>query len=470
MTDLDWAYMSPPQPGLGNHQVYCAAGRSVGGTSNVYHMMHVRGRRYDFDTWAKEGCTGWSFDEVLPYFQRLENQVDDTNPTGGKGGPINVVNAKDTGNDVSQAFIDSCIELGYPYVEDHNAAEEGIGWHHVDIRDGKRGGVLTSYLEPALRKGTITVSPHSLVTKLVIEKGRCVGVEYLQHGEQKTARASEEVIVCAGAIATPKLLLLSGIGDPEQLGQFDIPVVADLPGVGQNFHDDPLVIGPSGLMDRPGSDPQGNMTEAGLFWRSDESQPVADMEICLVHRAPFGEAFFANVVKRVQTGEPIVPVAQLLDPRIILELPGLVRPLSRGWVRLTSADPTAYPEVYPNYGGDPNDIDRIVTMVKIARDVYRTKAYERWGLQEIVPGGDVSDDAGLREWVLNSTGSYYHFVGSCKMGTDDLAVVDPRLNVHGVEGLRIADASVMPTIPAANTHTSVVMIGERAADFISGTA
>lgn len=466
LTDIDWAYNSVPQPGLGNRQVYSAAGRATGGGSVVYHMMHVRAKPADLDAWAYNGCTGWSFEDVLPYYQRLENQLDDTNPTAGKGGPLPVVNAKDTGNPVSQTFLDACVELGYPLVDDFNATHFGAGWHHVNVKDGRRAGVLTSYLRPALARGNVTLKTRTRATKLVLDNGRCVGVDYVAGGQVTTARASREVIVCAGAIESPKLLMLSGIGSPEQLKQFDIPVKVDLPGVGANFHDHPLVIGPIGLLDRPGPDPRGNMTEVGLFCGSMPGMPAPDLEICLVHRAPFGEAFFANVVQRLQSGQPIKPATQLVNPSVILTLPGLVRPLSRGWIRLRSADPTEPPEVNANYGGEPVDIDRIVTMLNIARDIYRTKAFTGWGLQELSPGPTVADDAQLREWALANTGSYYHFVGSCKMGIDRMAVVDTQLRVRGVDGLRVADGSVMPSIPSANTHTTVVAIGERAADFI----
>ena len=312
----------------------------------------------------------------------------------------------------------------------------------------------------------MTLKTNALATRLVLENGRCVGVEYVVDGQQLTARAGSEVIVCCGAIQSPKLLMLSGIGNPEQLKQLNIPVAVDLPGVGENFHDHPLVIGPIGRMAEPGADPRGNMTEVGLFWGSVPGLLVPDLEICLVHRAPFGEAFFSNVVQRLQTGRPIKPVAQLVDPHIILTLPGLVQPLSRGWVRLRSNDPARDPEISANYGAEPVDIDRIVTMVQIGCDLYATKAFAKLGLQMLSPGPAVGDRAQLREWVINNTGSYYHFVGSCKMGIDRLAVVDPQLKVYGVDGLRVADASIMPAIPAANTHTTVVMIGERAAEFI----
>jgi choline dehydrogenase len=466
LTDIDWAYMSVPQPGLADRQIYSAAGRLMGGTSNIYHMIYTRGKAADFDNWAYNGCFGWSFEEVLPYFQKLENQEDDTNPTAGKDGPLNVIDAKYQGNPASQTFIDACIELGYPYVKDFNAEDLGAGWHHVNIKNGRRSGVRTAYLEPALKRPNVTLTSNSQATKLLIENNRCVGVEYQQDGVLKTARADSEVIVCAGAIQSPKLLMLSGIGNPAQLEQFNIPTVVDLPGVGENFHDHPLVIGPMGLMSEPGAEPRGNMTEVALFWKSEASMLVPDLEICLVHRAPFGESFFGNVIQRVQTNQPIQSVSQLVDPRIILALPGLVRPLSRGWVRLASADPMANPLINANYGKEKSDIDRIVQMVKIAREIYQTQAFAKLGLTEINPGAAVNSESELRNWVINNTGSYYHYVGSCKMGIDNMAVVDPQLKVYGVEGLRVADASVMPSIPSANPHTSVVMIGERAADFI----
>jgi choline dehydrogenase len=468
LTSLDWAYNSVPQPALNNRRIYSAAGKGPGGGSLVYHMMHVRARSADLDNWAYNGCAGWSFQDCLPFFQRLENQLDDTNSTAGKDGPITVINAREMGNPISQAFINACGELGYPQVDDFNTSPFGAGWHHVDIKNGKRGGVLTSYLLPALSRNNVQLQTGVLATKLVLEHNRCIGVEYIIDGQPKIAYADREVIVCCGAIESPKLLMLSGIGNPDHLKQLGISVTVDLPGVGENFHDHPLVIGPFGRMAKPGLDPRGNMTEVALFCGSRPGMPIPDLEICLVHRAPFGEAFFSNVVMRMQTGQPIKSVQQLVDPRIILSLPGLVQPLSRGWVRLRSCNPSESPDINANYGAEPIDIDRIVTMVKIARDIYRTNVFVQWDLQELSPGPSVFSDKELREWVINNTSSYYHFVGSCKMGIDHLAVVDPQLKVYGVDGLRIADGSIMPTIPSGNPHTTIVMIGERAAEFIKG--
>jgi choline dehydrogenase len=466
----DWGYNSVPQPGLNNHNVYSAAGRGTGGGSIVYHMMHVRAKPADLADWVYRGALDWGWDQCLPYYQKSENQTDGTNPTAGVGGPIDVINAKDLGNPVSQAFIDACVELGYPEVADFNAQPFGAGWQHVNIKDGKRGGVLTSYLLPALKRPNLTMHVKSLATRLVFEGTRCVGVDYIRDGKTQTARATSEVVLSAGAIESPKLLNLSGIGNAEHLTSLGIPVLVDLPGVGENFQDHPLVIGPIGRMDRPGADPKGQMTEASLFWRSDAGQPVPDIEVSLVHRAPFGENFFKNVVARVQTGQPVAPVADLVDPNVILSLPSLIRPMSRGWVRIKSSDPTVASDLNPNYGGEAADIERLTDIVAISREIYASKAFARLGLQELSPGSTVADRTALREWVRNNAGSYYHFVGSCKMGIDNLAVVDRNLKVYGTEGLRIVDGSVIPTIPAANTHATIVMIGERGADLIKAAA
>lgn len=474
LTDLDWAYMSEPQPGMGGNRVYSAAGRGLGGTSNVYHMIHTRGRPSDYDGWAAQGAKGWSYADVLPYLQRLEGQRDDTNPTAGRTGPISVVNARDTGSPISQAFLDACVELGHPPAADFNATDFGAGWHHVDIEPGPdgpaRSGAYAGYLAPALARPNLATEVGALVTELLFEGDRCVGARYLQHGELRTARARHEVVLSAGAIQSPKVLMLSGIGPPGQLAAAGIDVRVDLPGVGENFHDHPLIIGPIGYLDRPGPDPRGQVTEVALFAASEAGMAVPDLEICLVHRAPFGEKFFANVITRVQTGQPVAPVAELVDPHVVLSLPGLVRPESRGSIRLAGPDPSAYPLVSANYYGERIDLERTTTMVEIAREIYRTEAFtSAWGVTEVAPGPTVTDRAALTEWVVANTGSYYHFAGSCRMGADDDAgaVVDPELKVRGTTGLRVVDASVMPTLVSANPHTTVLMIAERAAELIA---
>jgi choline dehydrogenase len=469
LTDRDWAYMGEPQPGLQGRQVYSASGRGLGGCSNIFHMIHTRGRPQDYDGWAAEGATGWSFTDVLPYLQRLENQLDTTNPTAGKGGPITVTNAGDMGNPVSQSFIDAAVELGYPKVADFNATNEGAGWHHVDIKDSKRCGVYAAYYAPIRDRANLTVVTRAMASRIILKEHRATGVEYRVNGEAHTVTALREVIVTAGAIQTPKLLMLSGIGPADHLSSMGIPVLHSLPGVGQNLQDHPLIIGPIGYLAEPAQPPRGNVTEVALFCKSSADQPIPDLEICLVHRAPFGPKFFESVIKRVQTGQPVANATELVDPHVVLMLPGLVRPVSRGAITLANADPDTYPKVDCNYFGDAADLERTVDMIEISRRIFATNAFgAKLGLNELSPGPTITTRDALRQWVIENVGSYYHFVGTAKMGTDPMAVVDPRLNVHGIDGLRIADASVMPTITSANTHTSTVMIAERAADFILG--
>ena len=469
--EYDWAYFSEEQEFLDNRRVYSAAGKMPGGTSGIYHMIHTRGKREDYDNWAYNGCNGWSYNEVLPYLQKLENQVDDTNPECGKGGPINVINAKNEGNPISKSFLEACSDLGYPIVEDFNDATKlgnnmGAGWHHVNIKDGERWGVYKGYLEKSLLRNNLTFSTDSFVTKLIIEEKKCTGVEYIKDGKTCKAFATKEVILSAGAIQSPKLLMLSGIGDPDLLKSNDIPVICDLPGVGKNFHDHPLIIGPMILLNDPGIDPKGNMTEVALFWKSFEEMTCPDMEITMVHRAPFGENFFDNVSKRAETGLPVNDVTELVNPRVILTLPGLMRPLSRGTVSLKNSDPNEPPLIDCNYFSEEIDLERMVKMIHIGRSIYKTPTMKKLGAIEIGPGENIQSEEDLRQWVKTNVGSYYHFVGSCKMGIDNMSVVDTSLRVKGISQLRVVDASVMPTITAANTHTTTVMIGEKAAHLI----
>jgi len=452
-TDVDWAYFSVPQLALDNRTLYSAAGKGIGGSTNLYHMIHIRGAALDYDNWAYHGAAGWAWSDVLPYFQKLEAQEDKTNPTAGYDGPITVINPKDHNpNPLSQTFIDACLELGHAATEDFNAELTGAGWHHLDIADGKRGGARVSYLEPALARPNLTLSAHSFVTRVVIEKGRAVGVEYLQDGETKQARADREVVLCAGGVQTPKLLMLSGVGQPAHLGEFDVPVLVDLPGVGENFHDHAMMVNPINITERRAPDPALNMSEVCLFANTG-AWPVPDLQIGFIHRA---QAAFVQ--------HPRFHVPQ--DDRLVTALPGLVRPLSRGTVRLASADPTDNSLFDPNILGDPEDFRRMVLAFEMARDIFHTRAFAEWGVMEVWPADVASTPDEVAQFVRASTGSYYHYVGACKMGTDALAVVDPELRVRGVDGLRIADASAIPEAPTGNTQTAVVMIAERAADFM----
>jgi choline dehydrogenase len=447
-TEIDWGYESVPQLHCNGRRIPEPRGRLPGGTSNLYLLMHIRGHRSDYDNWAYNGCPGWCYDDVLPYFQRQEDQEDDTNPTAGKGGAIRLQNAAlHQPSPASQAFLDACVELGFPRTDDFNGPQmEGAGWHHLNIKDGRRHSTDLAYLIPALAsRSNIKLIDGAQATRLRFEGRRCVGVDYLRDGQQGSLAASAEVIVSAGAIDSPKLLLLSGIGGGEQLWRLGIPVLVELPGVGENFHNHvlaPVVCVASQPLPRPNQ----NISEAALFYRSEPGWPAPDIQMAFV---PFDPA-------QVTSDNP-APV--------LIMLPGLVRPLARGWLRLQSPDPLAKPLINPNYLACESDLRRLTDAVRTARRLYATQALRAWVQAEVAPGPGVLDEQ-LSDYVRQAADSYHHQVGSCRMGLDALAVVDPELRVHGVSGLRVADASVMPAVPSGNCHAGIVMIAEKAADLI----
>lgn len=451
-SEVDWDYRSVPQPGLAGRETHEPRGKLPGGTSNLYVLMHIRGHMSDYDGWAEQGCTGWDYRSVLPYFQKLEDQEDDTGPWTGKDGPISLLNAGlHDPNPTSAAFIAACRELGYPATDDFNGPRmEGAGWHHVNIRDGKRWSAREGYLLPALARPNVTLSTSARATRLLFEGSRCVGVEYSQNGALQTARADREVLVCAGAIESPKLLLLSGIGDPNHLIELYIQVVAESPGVGENFHNH-ILTGLIQATARPVPPGHLNLSEAALFYKSDPAQSGPDIQIAFVH-VPF------DIIVGQQ------------NPNSVSILPGVVRPTSRGWVRLASNNPLDKPLVNPNYLGTEDDIRRLVDAVKRSREIFATRAFSEWVTGELLPGPAVASDAQLREFVRQRADSYHHQAGSCKMGTDPRAVVAPDLRVYGVDGLRVADASVMPVVPSGNCHAGILMIAEKCADLIKAGA
>jgi choline dehydrogenase len=446
-TPIDWIWWTTPQAALGDRKVYGAGGKMIGGSTNLYHMIHTRGAAQDYDNWAYHGSLGWGWNDVLPYFQKLETYQDASPAQGGTSGPINVIDAGAHGpSPLSQAFIDACVKLGYPQTADFNQQLEGAGFHRLDVKDGKRFGARRAYLEPALARPNVTLSAGSYATRMLFEGTRCVGVEYVKDGQKHTARATREVLLCSGGIQSPKLLMLSGVGNPEQLGKFDIPVVAELPGVGENFHDHVLIIGPVSMCVKEAPEPNLQMSEVALFCKSEPGSLLPDLEIGLIHRAQF---------------QPTP------DNKLVTFLPGLTRPLSKGWLRLASGDPLEQPLINPNFLGEESDLRRMVQSIKICREIAATSPFADWIDYETNPGPDTRSDAAIAEYVRQNLGSYYHYAGACKMGTDSMAVVDTELRVRGVEGLRVVDASVMPEVPSSNSQTAVLMIAERAAEFIT---
>ncbi len=450
-TPVDWDYPTVPQAGLNNRVLREPRGKLLGGSSNLYIMQHVRGHSSDYDHWSYASTPGWCYADVLPYFQRLEDQEDESSPWAGHGGPLSVINAHlHQPNPTSQVFLDACHERGYPFTADFNGPTmEGAGWYHLNIKDGKRHSAARAYLLPAIDRTNLTVATHAQVTKLLFEGTRCIGVAYVQNDMLLTARARHEVILAAGAIESPKLLLLSGIGRPDHLQPFDIPVLVDVLGVGENLHDHPLGY-VTYQAAQPIPPPQLNLSESALFWHSNPGWLGPDLQLSCAQ----GSLDFL--------------LAQS-HPNTLSILCGVVRPLARGWVRLASADPLAKPLVNPEYLNNAADLDRMVQAMKRARELFATSAFSSWTTTELRPGPDIQCDDELRAFTRQQVMPYWHLCGSCKMGLDRQAVVDPHLRVHGVEGLRVVDASVMPSIPSGNIHTAVLMIAERASDLIKDT-
>jgi choline dehydrogenase len=324
---------------------------------------------------------------------------------------------------------------------------EGAGWHHANIRQGKRHTMYAAYLEPALSRRNLMLACNAQATRLLFERDRCCGVEYVDRaapGERRQALAAKEVIVCAGAIESPKLLLLSGIGDPRQLQTYGIPIVVALPGVGENFHNH--VLAPLVYQTRqPLPRAHFNLSEAAMFYRSDPGWVGPDMQMAFVH-------------KGAQTPDD--------DTSQVVFLPGVVRPMARGTIRLREADPLALPLVDPNYLSVQADVDRLTQAMVLADRLATSRAMTPLLAARILPPPEIRPDTQFGEWVRLLADSYHHQAGSCRMGLDALAVVDPLLRVHGVRGLRVADASVMPTVPSGNCHAAIVMIAEKAADLI----
>jgi choline dehydrogenase len=444
-TELDWANWTTPQAALGGRKVYLAAGRGVGGSTNLYHMIHLRGAPLDYDNWAYHGAAGWSYDDVLPYLGRVGAREEPSRPAEGANGRLHVANARDhRPNPLSRAFIDAAVERGYPFTESFDEQREGVGWHLLDIKDGERYGVRKGYLIPALARPGVTLSARSQATGLIFRGDRVVGVEYVKDGRIRRVHAEHEVVLSAGGMQSPKLLMLSGLGKPEHLAEHGIGPRVALPGLGENFHDHALVVAPVAMTGKAAPEPNLNLSEVCLF-AGTGGWPVPDLQIGFVHRAQFQP-------------EP--------HPRLITVLAGLVRPLSRGTLRLASADPFEMPLLDPNYLREPEDARRLVTALKIGRELLETEAFAEWGVEEVTPGPSVSTDEQIGQFVRENVNSYHHVAGAARMGTDALAVVDPRLRVHGVEGLRVADASVIPELTTGNCQTTVAMIAERAADFI----
>ena len=445
-SEIDYSYRTAPQAEMGGVRHDWPRGNTVGGSSSINGMVHLRGHRNDFDAWAEAGVSGWEFDNLLPYFRRSESVPAGDPRFRGTDGPMRPAPAQDP-NPVSEAFVDAAVHLGHPLTPDFNAdAQEGAGWHDLSITQGQRQSTAAAYLSPAvLGRRNLTVLTEARAMKLPLRGARCEGVLVRHGGEITEMRAAREVIVSCGAVDSPRLLLLSGIGPAAELHDVGVDVVQDLPGVGRNLHDHPLtsVIYEGRKQIPPGTT---NLAESSLLWRSDESLAGPDMQIMFIH-VPFH-------------------VPALETPPNCFTLAVAVVPDSRGTIRLQNADPDSPPLIDPRYLSESHDIDRLVHGVEVARAIVAESAFDDWRGAEVHPGGSATGVEDVEAFVRRGTGTYFHPVGTCAMGTGDEGVVDPDLRVRGVENLRVIDASVMPRIVCVNTNATTIMIAERGAELV----
>lgn len=476
----NWKFWSEPQQHLDHRRLYQPRGRVLGGSSAINGMNCTRGHRWDYDHWAELGCTGWSYAEVLPYFIKSENYeaplaVRDR-PFHGKGGPLNITERCIT-NPLSRAFVDAAVAMGHPRNDDVNGVEQtGVGIYRVFQKGGERCSNARAYLEPAKLRRNLVVITGAHATRVLLEKGRATGLQYRRHGREHELRASREVILCAGAFQSPQLLMLSGIGPRNELQKHGIAVQHELPGVGQNLQDHLDVFVTVRAKSRVGfsfhptrwwsllrglvqyllarsGEFTSNAGETGGFYRSQPSESIPDLQW---HFLPTLNSNHALNLAPVARGYGYCVMNYDL------------RPLSRGRVGLHSADPLAPPLIDPNFGAHARDIDRLVRGIRETRRVLAQPHFDLHRDVEIEPGPELQGDEELRAYVRRTAEVAYHPVGTCRMGpdTDPMAVLDARLRVRGIGGLRVADCSIMPTLPGCNTNAPATMIGEKAAVMI----
>ncbi|WP_413452539.1 choline dehydrogenase [Georgenia phoenicis] len=473
----NWIFDTAPQQHLENRSMFLPQGKGLGGSTSVNAMLYIRGNRLDYDEWAELGCDGWSYEDVLPYFtvhERNERLADEYH---GIDGELNVADQVQT-NPMSKAFVRAAQEVGIRRTDDPNgASQEGVFFHQVTQRNARRESASTAFLRPVLKRPNLTVVTGAQVSKILIEDGRATGVRYTRKGVETVAHATSEVIVSAGAINSPKLLLLSGIGPADELKAAGVDVVHDLPGVGKNLRDQlevyitreaahPVTYSGENRWHRAAlhaieyglyrtGPATATITEAGAFINSSDKVRSPDIQL---HFLP------AYVVWKDGARS-----AEKIPGHGVTLLACNVRPTSSGSVTITSPDPSAPPVVDPNYLATPEDMEVAVEGFKAMRRVFDAPAFRGLLKEEKLPGKSVQTDEEIRSFIKKWGKTDYHPVGSCKMGVDDLAVVDPELRVRGLEGLRVIDSSIMPTIISGNTQAPAMMIGEKGAALVLGS-
>lgn len=458
-SDVDWKYQTQPEPGLGGRRIPWPRGKVTGGCSSINALLYVRGNPRDFDHWNYLGNPGWSYNDVLPLFKKSENYSGGASEYHGVGGPLNVLQrtAEDS-PPVNRAFVNACVEYGFDGPDwDFNGSrhEGGAGYHQVNVNDdGTRCSAACAFIKPALKRPNLTVRTHAQVTRILIQRNRATGVEYLHHHQPQQATTDGEVILSAGAVDSPRLLMISGIGPAAHLAKHNIKTLVDLPGVGQNLQDH-MLLGVAFRSRKASHHGSAVIGEAGLFTRTDPGLSAAAPDLQYHFRHDFHLA-------------PAELIGDMHQPGFTF-LPTLLRPHSTGRVELASADPCEPAIIHANYLQCGADLRVLIHGIRLARELVQMKAFDDFRDVEMAPGPEATGDADLKAYIQQCATTVFHPVGTCKMGGDALAVVDSRLRVHGVENLRVADASIMPTIVAANTHAACVMIGEKASEMIIGS-
>jgi choline dehydrogenase len=452
-SEVDWSYFSEPEPYLNNRKIFCPRGKVLGGSSSINFMVYIRGNHRDYDHWQELGNPDWSYQDMLSHFKKSEHQQRGADAYHSVDGELSVTDLISP-TVTSQLFVEAAIEMGYPHNPDFNGTyQEGAGIYQMTIKDGKRHSAAAAFLKPILQRPNLTVMTGALVTRLLFEGNLTVGVEYLREGTLHQIRVNREVILSTGAFDSPKLLMLSGIGNAEHLRSLDIPVVVDLPGVGQNLQDHPIVpVAHQITQDLHPAITSNGIAEAALFLHSESNlnaAPDLNFFSCPVFLAPPNYA---------PAGAGFVGLVCLTHPH------------SRGNVSLCSPDPQDPPSILMNYLQSESDLHKLVVGVKLIRKLFQTSAFDEFRGEEVAPGADVQSDEGIESHIRASCTTLYHPVGTCKMGIDSMAVVDPQLRVHGIEGLRVVDASIMPTLTTGNTNAPTIAIGEKASDLIKSSS
>jgi choline dehydrogenase-like flavoprotein len=466
-TKLDWDYNTEPEPHCDGRSLYIPRGKGLGGSSSMNAMLYVRGRPLDYDLWAREGCEGWGWEDVRPYFLKAENNERGASEHHAVGGPLNVADERSPRR-LTARFLAAAEAAGIPRVPDYNGPEQdGASPVQVTQRNGARFSAADAYLRPNMKRPNLDVITGATVLGVELSGGRATGVRIRGRGRrERVVSAGREVILSAGSIGSPQLLLLSGIGPADHLRSVGVPVNHDLPGVGENLHDHPYVVciwessvgeslygadKPKPMLEwilRRTGPLTSTVAEAFAFVRTRPGLPAPDVQY---HFAPayFADNGFEEFEGHAFTFGPV-----------------LVSTKSRGNLRLRSSDPLDKPRILTNTLAEPEDVASLVEGVKLAREVTSKEPLAEATGREIYPGAGVVDDGDIEAYVRRSVQLLYHPVGTCKMGTGDDAVVDPHLRVRGVDGLRVIDASIMPQIPGGNTNAPTIMIAERAADLI----